>query len=153
MGYGSRDALDFMNERPDLVAHGLRGMGYRLVPLEATLPKAISAGKKFILKIEWTNRAAGRALRDYTLKVRLTGNNGRPILAETEAATLSTSQWLQGDKHITRTEISFPKLTADGPAKLDIALYDPSTKRVIHLPLASSTRGGFCRIAEVLITP
>jgi hypothetical protein len=151
LGYGARDALAFMKERPDLVDHGLRGMGYRLVPVKAGLPKAIVPGEKFVLNMQWINRAAGRPLRDYTLRVRISAGLDRHVPAEIKSPILPTSQWLQGDTHITRTEVVFPTAHGITKARLQISLFDPLTERIIQLPLADGGEDGFYTIAEVSV--
>ena len=154
LGYSGRDALSFMLERPDLLGLGLRGMGYRLVPLKVSFPKAIKAGEAFMLEMEWINRAAGRALRDYTLQVRLANENGNHSIAEADAGTLPTSQWLEGDKHTMTITATFPKITGDsGNALLLFSLRDPATGRVIKLPLSKRTHDEFCEIGKVEILP
>lgn len=153
LGYGARDGLNFMLERPDLVIHGLHGMGYRLVPLQAILPETIQPGEKFVLHMQWSNRAAGRALRDYALKVRLATDKGRQVAAEVDAGVLPTSQWLQGDKHSTRTEVIFPKIDGSGQATLQISLNDPASGRVISLPLSARGSDGFYTLGVVTLGP
>lgn len=149
LGYGGKEGLAFMLERPDLVAHGLRTMGYRLVPLEITLPKEVTAGEPFTLRGKWTNRAVGRALRDYHLRVRLATASGEP-LAETDTGPLPTSAWLHGDTATTASGVVFGTIAgATTTAKLLISLHDPVTARAIALPLAKRTRDEFCEVGEV----
>jgi hypothetical protein len=152
LGYGSRDALSFMRERPDLVAHGLRGMGYRLVPIKAELPKAVIPGEKFVLNLQWINRAAGRALRDYSLRVRIVNDHGKVVVAKIENPTLPTSRWLQGESHVTLTEVVFPTVHGTGRADLQISLYDPLTDSAISMPLSNGTDDGFYPIGEVSLS-
>ena len=152
LGYGSKDAFSFMRDRPDLVARGMRGMGYRIVPLKINLPKVIRAGEKFAMDIQWTNRAAGRALRDFRMKVRIVDNNST-VLAETDAGSVPTSQWLQNEKHITRGQIIFPALKGSGPAALQISLVDAATGKAINLPLVPTAGKGFHVIANVEVEP
>lgn len=152
LGYSGQAALDFMLERPDLIAHGMKNMGYRLVPLKISVPKLIKVGVPFSLEMEWINRAAGRALRDYRLQVRITNEKGL-VLAQADAGTLPTSQWLQGDKHPTRSMVSFSKINDVGTATLLISLYDTATARPIRLPLLLRTDDEFCKVGEVSVAP
>lgn len=152
LGYSCREALDFMLERPDLVAHGLKNMGYRLVPLKVAFPKTIQAGQPFPLAMEWINRAAGRALRDYTLRVRLVREDGHEILATVDAGTLPTSRWLQGDRQTVRADALFPKIPGHGEVVVQIALHDPVSGRAIHLPLSHRTRDAFCPLGTLAVT-
>jgi hypothetical protein len=115
------------------------------------VPKTVRAGEPFDLEIEWINRAAGRALRDFELRVRLTTETGNP-LAAAEFGPLPTSEWLQNEKHSTQTHATFPKIAAQGgKAKLHVALHDPLTKRTIQLPLVKRSHDEFCEIAEVTV--
>jgi hypothetical protein len=153
LGYSGRDAQAFMNEQPDLVAHGLRGMGYRLVPLRVTMPERLAAGQPFTLDMEWINRAAGRALQDFTLRVRLADEQGE-VLAQADAVPLPTSQWLQGDVHQVERSVTFAAISGAAPrATLLMSLHDPSTGRAIQLPLAKRTRDEFYEIGELGLIP
>jgi len=151
LGYSGSDGQAFMLERPDLVAKGLRGMGYRLVPTKVSMPKAIRAGEKFAVEMEWINRAAGRALRDFTLKLRLTDPKTGAVLAETAAGVLPTSHWLQGERQTAGVEVEFPAIARAVRAAVEISLFDPASGRTICLPLSTRTRDEFCRIAEVAV--
>jgi len=153
LGYGGRDALRFMRERPDLVALGLRRMGYRLVPLNVTLPRTIRAGQPFTIAMRWVNRGVGRALRDHKLALRLTADKGRRTLAQVDAGVLPTSQWLQDEEAIASTEVTFPTISATGEAALWLRLSDPTSGRAICLPLVRRSEDEFCEVGEVTITP
>lgn len=134
-----------------MIANGLRGMGCRLVPTRVTLPKSIRAGEKFTLEMEWINRAAGRALRDFSLKLRLRDTRTGAVHAETTAGSLPTSQWLQGDSHAAAVEVGFPAIKPAARADFEISLIDPASGRSISLPLSTRTRDEFCRIGEVAV--
>ncbi|MBI5832278.1 MAG: DUF4832 domain-containing protein [Armatimonadetes bacterium] len=153
LGYGGRDAQDFMAERPDLIALGLRRMGYRLVPLSVTLPRTIQAGRPFPLIVRWVNRGVGRALRDATLRLRLTAAQGGRTLAQTDAGPLPTSRWLQDDEATTRTEVTFPTISANGAAVLSIGLRDPASGRPVCLPLVRRSHDEFGELGGVVVAP
>ena len=150
IGYSSRDAHAFLVERPDLIGHGLRRMGYRLMPLEVTLPRQVRAGEPISLDMKWVNRAVGRAIRNYTLRVRLVRDKNH-VLATADAGPLPTSQWLEGDEQQVAATATFPKISATGKAMLQISLFDPATNRPIAIPLIARHSGEFCDIAEVEI--
>ena len=63
LGWQSGDARDFARERPELIAHGLRQMGYRLVATRIQYPKMVTNGIPFQVRSDWVNRGVGRALR------------------------------------------------------------------------------------------
>lgn len=147
----ARGGMTFMLERPDLVARGLRRMGYRLVPLEVTAPKVLRAGASFTLDMTWINRGAGRALRDYALRLRLADEQGR-VLAEADTGPLPTSRWLEGDRQHVSATATFPRIagTATG-ARLLIALHYTTTGRVIALPLSRRTHDEWCELGMMEI--
>lgn len=148
LGWSGQEALDFMAERPDLFGQGLKRMGYRLVPLKVVMPKTIRADESFPLEMEWVNRATGRALRDYTLRLRLADKSG-DVLAQVEAGILPTSQWLEGDKQNVRLTATFPKIGgSSNKARFLISLFDPATRRAIKLPLTKRTHDEFCEVGE-----
>src|SRR5205823_3516494 len=47
IGWQCADARAFAHERPDLIAQGLRQMGYRFVPKEIEYPRTIINGSRF----------------------------------------------------------------------------------------------------------
>lgn len=51
-------------------------MGYRLVPFQIQYPRSVGRKGDFIVKSQWVNRAAGRAVRDYELRAVLTDQDG-----------------------------------------------------------------------------
>lgn len=147
----ARAGLEFMQERPDLIARGLRRMGYRLVPVEVTAPESLRAGEAFPLDMTWVNRGTGRALRDFALRLRLADEQGR-TLAETDAGPLPTSQWLEGDRQRVAALASFPRVAGTGTvARLLLGLYDEASGRAIQLPLEKRTADEYCELGPVAI--
>jgi hypothetical protein len=90
LGYQCADALNFVKEQPELFARGLCEMGYRLVPMKVMFPDTIRAGEAFDVEMTWVNRAVGRAMRDFHLRLRLDD-------AVCDAGALPTSQWIRGE--------------------------------------------------------
>lgn len=126
LGWQTGDALAFTREQPALVARGLREMGYRLVPTRVTLPRKIKPREPFGIKMTWTNRAAGRAMRDYHLRVIARDET-------IDAGPLETSRWIKGQIYEVSKEISLA--TDIEPSAIRIALIDPATAQPIALPL------------------
>ena len=62
LGWQNGDGRDFLHGRSDLVAHGMRTMGYRFVPTSVSYPATVTAGTPFKVTTEWVNRAVGRAM-------------------------------------------------------------------------------------------
>jgi hypothetical protein len=153
LGYSGRDAQRFMLERPDLLGRGLRGMGYRLVPIQIDSPKILTPNAPFTLKMQWTNRAAGRALHDFILKIHLAEPGSATPIATIEAGPLPTSTWLQGDTHSLEVEAIFPSIHAAGTMQLLISLHHPISGTAIQLPLTTRTHDGLHKISEVGIGP
>ena len=79
LGWQGGDALAFTRERPDLIAHGLLRLGYRLVPTRVQFPTTIRSDASFAIEMNWVNRGVGRALRDYELEMLLFDASGNEI--------------------------------------------------------------------------
>jgi hypothetical protein len=122
-----------MKERPDLIARGLCTMGYRLVPTKIQLPATIRAGEPFHFVSEWTNRAVGRAMRDYTLRLTLTDATGH-VIATTDAGPTGCDRWIQGQTYPLTQDVTFRDVRP-GQYDLRLSLIDPRTNRPIALSL------------------
>jgi hypothetical protein len=133
LGWQGADARDFMKERPDLIARGLCTMGYRLVPTKIQLPATIRAGEPFHFVSEWTNRAVGRAMRDYTLRLTLTDATGH-VIATTDAGPTGCDRWIQGQTYPLTQDVTFRDVRP-GQYDLRLSLIDPRTNRPIALSL------------------
>ncbi len=133
LGWQGADARDFIRERPDLVAQGLRRMGYRLVPIRICYPRVVTNGVPFETQSEWVNRGVGRALRDYRLQFWIRGTAGATA-ASSPPGILRTSRWLRGTIHRETCAVMFSNLPS-GDYQLELALQDPETHRSIELPL------------------
>ena len=142
LGWAARDALHFTRERPDLVALGLRTMGYRLVPLSIRYPATIPAGQPFHLEMDWVNRGVGRALCDDVLRLILVDAAGK-TLSSCDAGPLETSHWVRDQVYRVEREATFREVPS-GASELRLALVDPRTGKPIALPLAGGTAlGGY----------
>lgn len=151
IGWQGADARDFARERPDLIAHGLRHMGYRLVPTRLQHPATITNGVPFEVRFDWVNRGTGRALRNYQIQFVLLGSKGSKI-AESALDTLQTSQWLPGETCPTCQKVEFEGVPA-GEYQLAFALSDPATQRAITLPIAGIGVEQRCSIGQVVVSP
>jgi hypothetical protein len=139
LGYQCGDALDFIRERPDLFAKGLREMGYRFVPTEVSYPAEFTAGAPITIKIRWVNRGVGRCLRDHLLRLILTDEAGA-VRVTHDAGPLPTRTWLNDRAHETGAA-----LVADVPPgqyRLHVALIDPATRAPIAMPLRERNADG-----------
>jgi hypothetical protein len=149
LGYQGQDALDFLTERKDLIDHGLRTMGYRLVPTKLTFPSEISSGKAFDLSGEWVNRAVGRAMQKFTLRVSLLGTDGK-IVATADAGKLPTDEWIKGKTYTTTSPATFASVSP-GTYSLAISLIDPRDGKTVAMPLKDSASEGVYRIGETKV--
>lgn len=147
LGWQGADARDFLRERPDLIAHGLRHMGYRLVPTKVVYPRTIAGGPRFRIETTWVNRGVGRAMRDYRLHLSLTDASGK-IAATCDTGPLPTSKWIKGKEYATAAGVTFPDTPA-GVYQLRFRLTDPDTGRPISLPLGGADKNGSCLIGEI----
>lgn len=147
LGWQHRDALDFCRERPDLVAHGLRTMGYRLLPARVEHPAKVQSGKPFRLDMEWINRGVGRAMRKFNLRVALMDAHGK-LAAAADAGPLETDRWLNGPAYRVSREVTLAG-GQDGRYELRIALIDPQSGKPVGLPLQGDSPQGFYRIGAV----
>lgn len=141
LGWQGADGRDFVRERPDLVAHGLREMGYRLVPVQVQYPERITNQAPFCITMQWFNRGVGRAMRDYRLRWLLAPKDGRAavILGETAA---NTSQWIKGQTYTVRQELKAQNIRP-GACQLRLELIDPASGRRIALPLVNAFQGAY----------
>lgn len=148
LGWQGGDARAFARERPDLIARGLRVMGYRLVPTRVQYPNRITNGVPFEVHCDWVNRGAGRALSDYQVEVWLRSTAGE-LKGLAGAATLNTSQWVKGETYRTRMQVRGSKVTA-GEYSLEFCLREPGTGRAIGLPLVTAGPANSYRLGPVV---
>ncbi len=140
IGWQAADARSFIQERPDLFARGLREMGYRLMPVKVACKQNPAKAGSWLVQIDWVNRGAGRALRDYDL-VFTEMTKGVAVPKPVAQFTLPTSQWLKGSVYQTRHEFKLNPLP-EGDGRLLLSLRDPETGRWIELPLANEPKPG-----------
>jgi hypothetical protein len=151
LGYQCGDALAFLHERKDLIEHGLRTMGYRLVPTKLTYPTEIVSGEKFEIGGEWVNRAVGRAMRDFTLRLTLENADGK-VIATADAGPLETSTWVKGKSYDFRNTATFKDVATAGTYNLCLALVDPKGGAAIGLPLTDADGRGGYRVGKVTVS-
>lgn len=140
LGYQGGDALAFLCERPDLVAHGLCTMGYRLVPVGLTYSSRVSTARSFEVTSEWVNRGVGRAMRDYSLRLDLVDESGKTA-ASVDTGPAGTDKWVKGKSYVVRRDVRFEGVPP-GRYVLHLALVDPKIGRPIELPLKDGRPDG-----------
>jgi len=147
LGWQGQDALDFIHDRPDLISHGARTMGYRLSLTKAAFPSEIRADTPFELKLEWVNRGVGRAMRDFLLRLSLRDSKGKPA-SQCDIGPLQTSRWLHGEQ---QSAAHIARFTAINPGsyQLCVMLIDPSSEQPIRLPLKNKVEEGVYSLAKI----
>lgn len=150
LGWQGPDALAFLRERPDLIAHGLRRMGYRLVPVKVTYPATVVAGQPIDIAMEWVNRGVGRAMRD--LELSLSFDDGVGLSAATvSGGTVRASRWIAGETFPALGTAVVPAPLPAGSYELRLSLTDPVAGVRIGLPLADGRPGQSYAIGRVTI--
>lgn len=150
LGWQAGDALAFCKEKPEWVKHGLRTMGYRLVPLEVYYPRSLRAGEEITLASEWTNRGVGRALRAYELRLVLINEAGAEV-ANVSAGTMATDQWIKGNNYCASNSARIPTTLSAGRYTLGIRLVDPRSQRPITLPVVDAREDRAIWLADIEI--
>jgi hypothetical protein len=149
IGYEAADARAFLREQPDLIAHGLRTIGYRLVPTLISYPDTISAGEKFRFESTWQNRGVGRAMRDLHLLLLLADERGKAF-AIADAGATGCDKWMSGRSYDVAKEVLFDHVPA-GRLRLRIALEDPTDHHRIALPLRGRGTDDACDIGVIQV--
>ena len=143
------DSVEFYEKRPDLIAHGLKRMGYRLLPERTEVPDEGKAGEFFFFCHQWTNLAAGRFCGDSHLEFRLRDEKGclwhLPREDGFDAGSLG-----EGERRSFRTPLPVPAEMASGRATLELALRGCGG-RTILLPLDGKTNDGFYPVAVLRV--
>jgi hypothetical protein len=149
LGWQGQDALDFIRERPDLISHGSRTMGYRLALTKVVLPSEIRADTPFEIKLEWVNRGVGRAMRDFLLRLSLRDSQGKPM-ATCDIGALQTSRWLHGEQQTAAHTTRF-KGVPPGQYELCVELIDPQSHQPIALPLKRKVGEGVYALGQIKV--
>jgi hypothetical protein len=103
LGYAGPDALAFLREQPELIARGLRSMGYRLLPTRVAYPAVVRAGETFTVQTTWTNQGVGRAMRDFHLVFSI-GEATR------DAGATGSDRWIKGKTSDVSSRVKFGNL-------------------------------------------
>lgn len=151
LGWQGADARDFLLERSDLVAHGLRNMGYRLVPIELTYPAVVRRGRKISIGMKWINRGVGRAIRDFRVQLGLVDHSAKCV-ATLDLGAIPTSHWIKGEVYPVRRDALVGTVSA-GDYDLQMRLTDPRDSRGIMLPLTKIQPDGAYFLGKVTVVP
>jgi hypothetical protein len=140
IGWQAGDALNFLREQPEMVAYGLRNMGYRLMPTSFTYPTSIRSGETFRIESTWENRAVGRAMRDLDLVVSIADKAGK-FVRSLDAGATGANKWVKGRSYVVVKDLNLARLSA-GRYQLRIALIDPADRTPVRLPLREMKADG-----------
>ena len=147
LGWQGGDALKFLKEQPALIEHGLRTMGYRLVPTRVTYPAEFRAGEKLQIDSEWINRGVGRAMRDFRVRLTLVDAAGK-IATSAAAGEVKSTQWIKGETYKSRNAVTFAAVPP-GEYRLCLSLVDPKADQPIQLPLHDRRDDGSYEIGRI----
>ncbi|HEX3600193.1 MAG TPA: DUF4832 domain-containing protein [Lacipirellulaceae bacterium] len=149
LGWQAGDALAFVHEQNELVEHGAKRMGYRLVPTRVSYPSVVIGQDACDIEIEWTNRGVGRALANYELVAALVNAEGTAV-ATASGGRVPTSRWVANEQYSVDAALTFAGASS-GNYDLTIGLVDRRTARPIELPLERCTSRGLYRIGAITI--
>jgi hypothetical protein len=142
LGYTGGEARAFVREQPGLLAHGLRRMGYRLLPTRVEYPPIVRAGESFKVKTTWTNQGVGRAMRDFHLVLAVADQTF-------DAGPTGSDKWIKGSTYEVSSSAVLKGLKP-GEDALRIGLFDG--ERRIFLPLTDSD-GRTYPVGRITIAP
>ncbi len=148
LGWQGGDALAFCQEKPEWVAHGLRTMGYRLMPLKVRFAKSIERGRELRVASQWANRGVGRALRPYELHV-IFANEREEVIAQISAGALETDRWIRGSNYPATNRAAVPNDLAPGTYTMQLAVVDPKDGKRIALPVRDGADNHVFSVGEI----
>jgi hypothetical protein len=147
LGWQHHEALAFLREQPELVAHGLRTMGYRLVPLAVRHPARVRSGTPFAIGSDWLNRGVGRCLQDLRLVWILASADGA-VTARLDGGATGAQAWVAGTPATIDSRLT-SRGVVPGPHRLRVALHAPDG-RAIALPLPGRAEDGSYALDAVI---
>jgi hypothetical protein len=146
LGWQSKDALNFIHERPDLIRRGLLRMGYRLMPIKVSYPAIVVPGKALKLDMEWVNRAVGRAMQPFQITFQLGDETGK-ILNKSGLVTFDCTRWIEGQTYSFRPKVAF-RAVRPGKYTLFFSIHT-QTGRIIAVPLKDRNETGSYRLGPI----
>lgn len=148
VGWTNQQAKDFIEKEPDLFTKGLNNMGYRFVPTKISYPDSLVSNGKTSLTITLVNKAVGRAMRDYTVRLILTDKDGK-VVSTMDAGSVPTSTYIKGETYNAVT-LNFQASgnLKKGTYSATVALYDEKTESYVGMAVkgngAAKDTGGVC---------
>lgn len=135
------DSGSFFKERPDLIEHGLKRVGYRL------LPKSISieiASDNIKIVHQWVNHAVGRLYEPHTCHFKIHYTNGK--------IQFTTDDHVNLHDVIENYPITFTSLLQKDPTaeieSIEIGIYLNQSKKRLIMPLDEQNSNGYVEIKK-----
>lgn len=137
------DSVQFYEERPDLIEHGLKRMGYRLLPESVEIPEVCGEEAYITLVHSWVNRGAGRFCAGGHLKIRIAGQ-------VTEEKGFDPGALSEGERKVYRTPVKAPEHVNDGVYPVEFAVCGYGGQS-IRLPLDGRSEDGYYPVGNLII--
>lgn len=109
------DSVEFFKNRPDLIEHGLKRMGYRLLPEMVEIPNASLQDGYVTIKHRWRNLGAGRFCSEGRLKIRIRG-------CVTEDRGFDPGSLSEGEEKEYSTPVRLPQGAEPGEHEVEFAV-------------------------------
>lgn len=138
------DSVAFYEKRPDLIVHGLKRMGYRLLPRLVEIPQALEGEEYIMIVHEWENRGVGRFCSEGFLEIRIAG-------LVTQEKGFVPSDLSEGDRKVYHTPVRIPKGLPEGAYPVEFAVCGYGEGH-IRIPLDGRSEDGYYPIGELIIT-
>ena len=136
------DSVQFYEQRPDLIEHGLKRMGYRLLPFAVEIPEAGGEGWITIVH-SWVNRGAGRFCSEGSLKIRIAGQ-------VTEERGFVPGELSEDQPRTYRTPVKVPEGLEPKAYPVEFAVCGYGGEH-IRLPLEGRSEDGFYPVGMLCV--
>ena len=138
------DSVLFCEKRPDLIEHGLKRMGYRLLPREVEIPEAKIGDPYVTIRHSWENLGVGRFCSEGSLLIRIAGE-------VTEDGSFVPGELSESEEKCYCTPVKLPEKMDCGTYPVEFAVRGYGSCHV-NLPLKGRTEDGFYPIGHIVVT-
>lgn len=148
--HNTADVKAFVEAEKDLIERMANRMGYHFVLTKAVLPKRITAGRTFTMKLSWANRGVAHIYVPCDVSAALLDEEGRAV-ARADVTGCMPARWPPDKTTVETASVTFEKVTP-GTYRLAIGLFPREDKpRPIRLALKAVTPDGWHPLAKVQI--